>query len=63
MKGDIALAGFMMTPDEWEALDPASRALLMAIAGPEEAVEPEPSGVVRMLARGSSPHFEREPSR
>jgi hypothetical protein len=32
MQGDIALAGFMMTADEWRALDAPSRALLMAIA-------------------------------
>ena len=32
MQGDIALAGFMMTADEWKALDAPSRALLMAIA-------------------------------
>jgi hypothetical protein len=32
MKGDIALAGFVMTAEEWEALDTASRAQLMAAA-------------------------------
>jgi len=32
MQGDIALAGFMMTAAEWEALDAPSRALLLAIA-------------------------------
>jgi len=32
MKGDIALAGFVMTAEEWQALDPQSRALLMAAA-------------------------------
>ena len=32
MQGDIALAGFMMTADEWKALDAPSRALLIAIA-------------------------------
>ncbi len=32
MKGDIALAGFVMTAEEWEALDQASRAQLMAAA-------------------------------
>jgi hypothetical protein len=32
MKGDIALAGFLMTVEEWEALDPASRALLVTLA-------------------------------
>jgi hypothetical protein len=30
MKGDIALAGFVLTAEEWEALDPLSRAQLMA---------------------------------
>ncbi len=32
MKGDIALAGFVMTAEEWEALDAASRSQLMAAA-------------------------------
>lgn len=31
MKGDIALAGFMMTSDEWRALDMESRAQLLAV--------------------------------
>lgn len=31
MKGDIALAGFMLTAEEWEALDPLQRAQLMAV--------------------------------
>jgi hypothetical protein len=30
MKGDIALAGFVLTAEEWEALDPPSRAQLLA---------------------------------
>jgi hypothetical protein len=33
MKGDIALAGYLLTADEWEALDAPSRALLAALAG------------------------------
>jgi hypothetical protein len=32
MKGDIALAGFVMTAEEWQALDPLSRAQLVAAA-------------------------------
>jgi hypothetical protein len=32
MRGDIALAGFMMTAEEWHALDPAHRAQLIAAA-------------------------------
>jgi hypothetical protein len=33
MKGDIALAGFVLTAQEWQALDPLSRAQLIAAAG------------------------------
>ena len=36
MQGDIALAGYMMTADEWKALDAPSRALLVAIAAKPE---------------------------
>jgi hypothetical protein len=32
MKGDIALAGFVLTAEEWAALDPLSRAQLVAAA-------------------------------
>ena len=32
MKGDIALAGFVMTAEEWQALDPTYRAQLIAAA-------------------------------
>jgi hypothetical protein len=32
MKGDIALAGFVLTAEEWEALDALSRAQLVAAA-------------------------------
>jgi hypothetical protein len=31
MKGDIALAGFMLTAEEWEELDPLQQAQLMAV--------------------------------
>ena len=34
MKGNISLAGFMLTTDEWESLDPLSRAELVAAASP-----------------------------
>jgi len=47
MKGDIAVAGFRMTAEEWQALDPASRAELVAvITRRDEAVQ---------LAAGSGP--------
>jgi hypothetical protein len=32
MKGDIAFAGFLLTADEWKALDEEMRAQLIAIA-------------------------------
>ena len=32
MKGDIALAGFLLTAEEWQSLDPRSRALLITAA-------------------------------
>jgi hypothetical protein len=32
MKGDIAFVGFMLTADEWQALDSQSRAQLIAVA-------------------------------
>jgi hypothetical protein len=31
MKGDIAITGFMMTAEEWQALDAASRAELVDV--------------------------------
>ncbi|HEY4182324.1 MAG TPA: hypothetical protein VGM90_36075 [Kofleriaceae bacterium] len=31
MKGDIAVAGFMMTAEEWQELDPQSRSELVAV--------------------------------
>ncbi|HUS28963.1 MAG TPA: hypothetical protein VMZ53_10640 [Kofleriaceae bacterium] len=47
MKGDIAFAGFVLTADEWQELEPDARAQLIAVAtsGP--------------LAEGSGP-FQRE---
>ncbi len=32
MKGDIAFVGFMLTAEEWQELDAASRAALIAVA-------------------------------
>ena len=32
MQGDIVLAGFVLTAEEWQALDPQSRADLVAAA-------------------------------
>jgi hypothetical protein len=57
MKGDIALAGFVLTAEEWEALDAVSRVQLIsavmrrdpfaATAGPAPAEFPEGSAPVR----------------
>ncbi|MGE0549415.1 MAG: hypothetical protein AB7O24_05275 [Kofleriaceae bacterium] len=38
MKGDIALAGFVLTAEEWEAIDPVAQAELLA--GEPPVVEP-----------------------
>ncbi len=57
MQGDIALAGFMMTAEEWKALDAASRALLLAIANPPDEVEAPVE--VPVFAQGSAPIPER----
>jgi hypothetical protein len=32
MKGDIAIAGFYLTAEEWQALEPAARAQLVEAA-------------------------------
>jgi hypothetical protein len=57
MKGDIALAGFVLTAEEWEALDAVSRVQLIsavmrrdpfaAAAVPAPAEFPEGSAPVR----------------
>ena len=60
MQGDIALAGFMMTAEEWKALDAPSRALLIAVATkPEDLAKLEitsvPSEDAAVLAIGTGP--------
>jgi hypothetical protein len=37
MKGDIALAGFVLTHEEWQSLDALSRAQLLAAAFQRDA--------------------------
>jgi len=37
MKGDIALAGFVLTHEEWQSLDAQSRAQLLAAAFQRDA--------------------------
>lgn len=46
MKGDIALAGFVLTAEEWEDIDPLSRAQLMA----EEWQQLDPIARTQLMA-------------
>jgi hypothetical protein len=46
MKGDIAVAGFRLTAEEWQALDSVSRAQLVAVITRRDAP---------FLAAGSGP--------
>ena len=51
MNGDVALAGFVLTAEEWQALDPATREQLVAaehrrdrpVVGAVAAVGSEPN--------------------
>ena len=67
MQGDIALAGFMLTADEWKALDAPSRALLIAIATkPEDLAKLEAIELpveAPVLAVGSAPITDDEAAR
>jgi hypothetical protein len=67
MQGDIALAGFMMTADEWKALDAPSRALLIAIATkPEDLAKLEIHETpveVPIFAVGTAPISDEEATR
>lgn len=38
MKGDISLAGFLLTADEWDALDSRSRQQLVEAVQPRDEV-------------------------
>jgi hypothetical protein len=58
MKGDIALAGFVLTAEEWEALDAVSRVTLIAAAMRNErsTAVPQPS----QFPDGSAPYREED---
>jgi hypothetical protein len=62
MKGDIALAGFVLTAEEWAELDSESRAQLLAVAlrrdEPWIAPAPASSAPAPALAVGSGPVHE-----
>ena len=65
MTGDIALAGFLLTAEEWRQLDPDSRAQLLAAvlrrdepwvaSAPVVVVAPAPAPEPAFAA-GSGPH-------
>jgi hypothetical protein len=60
MKGDIGFAGFLLTADEWQALDTEARASLIAVATRRvDPWLPPPSPSIETLAEGSGP-FEIE---
>jgi hypothetical protein len=54
MKGDIAFAGFVLTPDEWHLLDDEVRAELIAITT-RQADPWLPTSSSEPLAEGSGP--------
>ena len=70
MKGDIAFAGFMLTAEEWKALDSETRHQLVAVATRRFPAGTEPPAIPRnktfisggtiieespVLAQGSGP--------
>jgi hypothetical protein len=53
MRGDIAFVGFMLTADEWQELDPQSRAQLIAVATRRVDPDVEPP---RRFPEGTGKH-------
>jgi hypothetical protein len=53
--GDIALAGFMLTAEEWQAMDVISRAQLIAAAYHRDAAWIT-TPIAALLADESAPH-------
>jgi hypothetical protein len=61
MPGDIALAGFMMTAEEWAALDAPSRALLLSIdTKPDDFAQDEAVVEIAVYAVGTAPITDEE---
>ncbi|HEX5061327.1 MAG TPA: hypothetical protein VFV99_18295 [Kofleriaceae bacterium] len=55
MRGDIAFVGFMMTAEEWQELDPESRAQLIAVA--TRRADPDvPQSAPRRFPDGTGKH-------
>ncbi len=65
MNGDIVLAGYVLTTEEWEALDLVSRAYLLAEASKTTAAELEETwrASPRSAARPSALQSEAAPFR
>jgi hypothetical protein len=59
MKGDVALAGFLLTAEEWAQLDPDARSQLLSAALRPEPPSPAPQRPA--IAVGSGPVREPEP--
>lgn len=55
MKGDIGFVGFMLTAEEWQELDPQSRAQLIAVATrrADPFTDPQPP---RRMPEGTGKH-------
>lgn len=58
MKGDIAVAGLMITAEEWQALDAASRAEVIAVITRREESDATAVVVPAILAEGTNPSIE-----
>jgi hypothetical protein len=61
MKGDIALAGFVLTAEEWQELEPQLRLQLIVAATKRE----DPwvvAGLGCTLAEGTGPHERDDPA-
>jgi len=56
MKGDIAFAGFMLTAEEWQALDRETRAQLVAVAARKfpSGTEPPPYQANKVYIAGGT---------
>jgi hypothetical protein len=55
MRSDVAIAGFLLTIEEWHALDTASRAELVAAAGNRHDDPWIVASIAEVLAEGSGP--------
>ena len=61
MKEDIALAGFVLTAEEWQAFDPTARAQLMAVASRREEAQPKTAAMRMRPPRMASARLKMMP--